>query len=126
MGTVCYAGFTDMQFVASIVKAVQHKVNRQQDNYIKCPFREQTQGPEKRYPVQESQEQGRIPHRCKCPTDIAYQEMSRVYTIEVTEGSIIKNLKKLWMDNPSNLEAYNNYYEALMDYIDGSVNVDAI
>lgn len=57
--------------------------------------------------------------------DIAYQEISRVYTIEETEGTRIYNLKKEW-ETKKTSEAYEEYYNALMAYIEGSVNVDAI
>lgn len=51
--------------------------------------------------------------------------MSRVYTIEETEGTKIYNLKKAW-EAKKTPEAYEEYYNALMTYIEGSVNVDAI
>lgn len=61
--------------------------------------------------------------------DIAYQEISTIYTIEVTEGSIIKDLKQAWIDNPDNLVAYKNYYDALTAYISAAKEdsiIDAI
>jgi hypothetical protein len=57
--------------------------------------------------------------------DIAYQEISKVYTIEETEGTRIYNLKKEW-ETTKNSKVYEEYYNALTAYIEGSVNVDAI
>lgn len=57
--------------------------------------------------------------------DIAYQEISKVYTIENTEGTEIYKLKNDWLQAKTP-ESYQKYYDALMNYIERSTIIDAI
>jgi hypothetical protein len=62
--------------------------------------------------------------------DIAYQKVTRVYTVELQKGTEINRLKQIWLDsNKTDAKAYEAYYTALTEWcnqIGGDVIVDGV